>query len=67
MPGSVNVRIRFTISSGPMPVLNGSMPRDRMAMNVAAIRPKTAPEAPTVNWFGSSTSTSSEPPSSDIT
>ncbi len=50
-----------------MPVRNGSMPRDRMAMNVAAIRPNTAPEAPTVNSLGSRSSTASEPPNSDST
>jgi hypothetical protein len=49
-----------------MPVLNGSMPRDRNARTAAPISPNTAPEAPTVGWSQLMTSTRNDPPSSDM-
>ena len=45
----------------------GSMPRARMARIAAPMRPKTAPEAPTVTASGESSSAPSDPPSSDTT
>ena len=67
MPGTANVNTRLIRISGPMPVWNGLMPRDRMATNVAPIRPNTAPEAPIVTASLSRISVRNEPPSSDIT
>jgi hypothetical protein len=47
------------------PLCIGSMPRLRMITTAAAIRPNTAPDAPTVNAFGSNSSAPNEPHRSD--
>ena len=45
----------------PSPVANGLIPRDRMAATAAPMSPNTAPDAPTVSWLGSMSSTPNEP------
>ena len=47
---------------GPIPDAIVSIPRARWSMNAAPIRPKTAPEAPTVIAFGESSSAPNAPP-----
>ena len=48
-----------------MPDCIGSIPRARCSTNAAPIRPKTAPEAPTVTALGDSSSAPNEPASSE--
>jgi hypothetical protein len=61
-----NDRIRLTTISSPMSVLNGLTPRERSSTAAAPIRPKTAPEAPTVGALGSTMSAPHAPASSDV-
>jgi hypothetical protein len=63
--GMANVKTRLRTISIPIPVENGSIPRERMATKAAPMRPKTAPEAPTVGSLGSRTRTRNDPPISD--
>jgi hypothetical protein len=49
----------------PRPDCMGLMPRARCITNAAAIKPKTAPDAPTVTALGSSSITPNEPESSE--
>ncbi len=63
-PG-MNENARLKRMSGAIPDAKGSMPRARIWKNAAPMRPKTAPEAPTVVWSGSSSSAPNEPASSD--
>ena len=58
---------RLKRMSIPMSVLNGFIPRERSSTAAAPIRPKTAPEAPTVSASGSSSSAPNAPKSSDVT
>ena len=51
--------------TGPMPDCIGSIPRARCSTKAAPIRPKTAPEAPTVTALGDSRSAPNEPASSE--
>ena len=55
----------MTISS-PMSVLNGLTPLERSSTAAAPMRPKTAPEAPTVGALGSTMSAPHAPASSDV-
>jgi hypothetical protein len=50
----------------PMSVWNGLIPRVRSSTAAAPMRPKTAPEAPTVSASGSSSSAPKAPKSSDV-
>ena len=51
--------------SGPIPERHGSTPRARCMTNAAAMRPKTAPDAPTVTESALSSSAPNDPESSD--
>ena len=50
---------------GPIPDAIVSIPRARWSTNAAPIRPKTAPEAPTVTAFGENSRAPNEPASSE--
>ena len=63
--GNRNGSARLNRITGPRPERHGSTPRARWNTKAAAIRPKTAPEAPTVRRCGSAISAPNEPASSD--
>ena len=65
MPETVKVISRLSPIQRPRPLSIGLMPRLRMTITAAPIRPKMPPEAPTVSEFGSTTSAPNEPASSE--
>ena len=54
MCGTAKLKTRLMTSRKPICAAIASMPRPRAITKVAPKRPKTAPEAPTVSAFGSS-------------
>ena len=65
IPGRPNVKITLTSSRPPRPVPHGLMPRRTWWTTAAAIRPNTAPDAPTVRACGSCIITPNDPASSE--
>ena len=65
MPGIVKVISRFRPIHSPSPLSIGFMPRARMTITAAPIRPKIAPEAPTVRALGSNSSAPKAPARSE--
>ena len=65
MFGIVKVISRFRPIHSPRPLSIGLIPRLRMTTTAAPIRPKIAPDAPTVGAVGSSSSAPNEPASSE--
>ena len=60
-----NGSARLSRITGPRPDRQGSIPRARWKTNAAAIRPNTAPDAPTVSACGFIAIAPNEPASSD--
>ncbi len=52
IPGIVKVISRLRPIHSPRPLSIGLMPRLRITTSAAPIKPKMAPDAPTVNPFG---------------
>ena len=65
IPGRPKVSTRFTTTRPATPLAHGFTPRWSWWTTVAAMRPNTAPEAPTVNAVGSIIITPRAPPASD--
>ena len=65
MLGMLNVNTRLMITKKPICDARSSRPRFLAMMKAAAIRPNTAPDAPTVNSSGSRSSAPNDPPSSE--
>jgi hypothetical protein len=65
IPPTPSVMKRFKITKMPIWPAICSSPRCRATMNAADIRPKTAPDAPTVNESGVRSSAPNEPARSE--
>ena len=67
MSGTLKLMIRLSTISPPTPLWKIGIWRARISTAAAPIRPKIAPEAPTVGTWGDTSRAPNEPHSSDTT